>query len=70
MKWKISRKLLVKKEIEKGSFAYSALAAGRENTPSEGLIYLFYESDGQGKVSVFNLPWLIDGKNWKEFLEK
>nr|MBI1232809.1 exo-alpha-sialidase [Cytophagales bacterium] len=62
----------LKKLVEEGGFAYSSLTAGRAGTPSEGLIYLFYEGAGHpssaGKMAIFNLPWLTDGKDWKEFL--
>src|SRR5690554_574443 len=52
----------VKKVVEVGSFAYSSLATGIEGTPSEGFIYLFYESDGGGKIARFNLKWLLDNR--------
>jgi len=58
----------VKRAVDEGSFAYSSLTAGRAGTPSEGLIYLFYESDGGGKIARFNLAWLTEGKEWKSFL--
>lgn len=58
----------VKRLVDKGSFAYSSMAAGREGTASEGLIYLFYESDGGAKIARFNLAWLMNGKDWNEFL--
>lgn len=57
----------VKKLVDEGSFAYSSLAAGRKGTPSEGWIYLFYESDGGAKIARFNLPWLTDGIHWNDF---
>lgn len=60
----------VKQVVDEGSFAYSSLAAGREGTPSEGQIYLFYEDDKGGKVARFNLAWVTAGKNWREFLEE
>ncbi len=60
----------VKRVVDKGSFAYSSLTAGRAGTPSEGLIYLFYESDGGGKMARFNLAWLTGGKDWKEFVHQ
>jgi len=48
--------------------AYSSLAAGRPNTPSEGHIYLQYEY-GEGKqlykgcrIATFNLSWLLNGQ--------
>jgi len=46
------------------------LAAGREGTPGEGLIYLLHESDGGAKIARFNLAWLTGGKDWKEFLKE
>jgi len=58
----------VKRLVDEGSFAYSSLSAGREGTPSKGWIYLFYESDGGAKMARFNLPWLTEGRHWKEFL--
>ena len=58
----------VKRVVDEGSFAYSSLTAGRKGTPSEGWIYLFYESGGGAKIARFNLPWLTEGRNWKEFL--
>ncbi len=60
----------VKRLVDEGSFAYSSMAAGRKGTPSEGMIYLFYESDGGAKMARFNLAWVTDGKDWKEFLPK
>lgn len=58
----------LKKVVDKGSFAYSSLTAGKAGTSSEGMIYLLYESGKGGKVARFNLAWLTDGKDWKEFL--
>lgn len=58
----------VKRLVDEGSFAYSSLAAGKTGTPSEGWIYLLYESDGGGKMARFNLTWLTNGKDWKEYL--
>ncbi len=60
----------VKKLIDKGSFGYSSMIAGRNNTVSEGLIYLFYESDGGGKMAKFNLQWLLDGKKLSHILKE
>ena len=60
----------VKRLLEPGSFAYSSMTAGRIGTPSEGLIYLMYESDGTAKVARFNLAWVTNGRDWKEFLHK
>jgi sialidase-1 len=56
--------------VDEGSFAYSSLAAGREGTPGEGVIYLLYESNGGGKMARFNLAWLTSGRDWREFLTK
>lgn len=58
----------VKKLVDEGSFAYSSLTVGIPGTSSEGLIYLFYESEGTGKMAVFNLDWVTDGKDLKELL--
>ncbi len=58
----------VKRVVDKGSFAYSSLAAGREGTPSEGFIYLLYESEGGAKIARFNLAWLTGGTDWKTFI--
>lgn len=60
----------VKRQVEPGSFAYSSMTAGRPGTPSEGLIYLLYESDGGAKLARFNLAWVTNGRDWKEFVEK
>ncbi len=59
----------VHRVVDEGSFAYSSLTAGRAGTASEGFIYLFYESDGGGKIARFNLAWLTGGKDWKEFIK-
>ena len=61
----------VKKVIEPLGFKYSSLAIGKENTPSEGYVYLLYETGegeninayGGGKIARFNLSWILDGKN-------
>lgn len=59
----------VKRLVDAGSFAYSSMAVGREGTPSEGQIYLVYESDGGAKIARFNMAWLMEGKNWSTLLE-
>lgn len=59
----------VKRLVEAGSFAYSSMVAGRKGTTSEGLIYLLYESDGGAKLARFNLNWVTNGRDWREFLE-
>ncbi|MEX0742127.1 MAG: sialidase family protein [Phycisphaeraceae bacterium] len=60
--------------VEEGSFAYSSLAAGRPGTPSEGYIYLMYESGGHpnsaGHVARFNLSWLTEGRSVSDFVEQ
>jgi sialidase-1 len=45
------------------------MAAGRNGTPSEGMIYLFYESGGGAKMARFNLAWVTEGKDLETFLE-
>jgi sialidase-1 len=52
----------VKRRIEPGAFAYSSLAAGRSGTPSEGWIYLQYESGPRSMIARFNLAWLLQGE--------
>ena len=52
----------VKRLVEKGSFAYSSLAAGRPGTPSEGWIFLLHEGSGGGRIARFNLAWLLQGE--------
>ena len=61
----------VKRLIDEGHFAYSSLAAGRTGTPSEGWIYLLYETGGRSapaNVARFNLDWVTSGRDWREFL--
>lgn len=62
----------VKRVVEKGDFAYSSMAAGRAGTPSEGMVYLFYEGTDAGEtagyVARFNLPWITQGRDWRDFL--
>ncbi len=50
----------LKRLVYEGSFAYSSLAAGRPGTPSEGWIYLHFESGGS-MVARFNLSWVLEG---------
>ena len=65
----------LKKSIDQGRFKYSSLAIGRENTPSEGFIYLLYEfgdfqNDYAGaKIAKFNLSWLFHGKDIDQYLK-
>ena len=68
----------VKKLVEKDGFRYSSLAVGRKNTPSEGYIYLLYETGtkenindyGGGMVARFNLSWLMEGNNINQILKQ
>ena len=59
----------VKRLVDEGSFAYSSMTVGRKGTSSEGIIYLLYESDGGAKIARFNLAWLLNGRDWKEFVK-
>ena len=52
----------VKRLAFDGSSAYSSMNAGRHGTPSEGWIYLNFESEGKSKVARFNLSWLLEGE--------
>lgn len=63
----------VKRLVYDGPSAYSSLAAGRAETPSEGKIYLLFEGGPDGRYSAiqvasFNLPWLLDGRSMEEML--
>mgnify|MGYP002816122355 CR=1 FL=1 len=53
----------VKRLLFEGKFAYSSLAAGRPNTPSEGWIYLHFEGgpEGSSTLARFNLAWVLSG---------
>ena len=51
----------VKRLVFAGPSAYSSLNAGRPGTPSEGWIYLHFESAGS-QVARFNLSWLLAGE--------
>ncbi len=51
----------LKRLVDEGNFAYSSLETGRPGTPSEGWIYLHFESGGS-KVASFNLSWVLDGE--------
>lgn len=51
----------IKRLLFEHEFAYSALAAGRVGTASQGWIYCFFEGpDQSGHVARFNLSWLSD----------
>jgi len=54
----------VKKQVHKNG-GYSHLASGRPGTPSEGLIYL---TTGN-LYARFNLEWLTNGQDWKDFVK-
>ena len=63
----------VKRLVFEGPSAYSNLGVGRSGTPSEGMIYLLFEGGTDHmysgvKVAVFNLGWLLDGRDLNEFL--
>ncbi len=51
----------IKRLVFEGAFAYSSMNAGRPGTPSEGLIYLHFESGGS-KLAVMNLSWILKGE--------
>ena len=51
-----------KRLVEEKRFAYSSVAAGRAGTPSEGLIYRFYESTGGGSMARLHLTWATGGR--------
>lgn len=67
----------VKKLVDEEGFKYSSLAVGKKNTPSEGYIYLLYETGtkdnindyGGGKIARFNFSWLMDGKDISQYLK-
>lgn len=59
----------VKRLVDEGPFAYSSMTAGRPGTPSEGYIYLLYEGRSGANIARFNLSWVTDGRDWKEFLD-
>ena len=67
----------IKKVVESEGFKYSSMTVGRKNTPSEGYIYLLYETGtkeninnyGGGMVARFNLSWLMEGNDINQFLK-
>jgi sialidase-1 len=70
----------IKRLVEEGGSSYSSMAAGRKGTPSEGWIYLLYEGEQirdmdynagsrPARIARFNLAWVTEGKDWKEFLK-
>ena len=60
----------VKRLVDEGPFAYSSMTVGRKGTPSEGIIYLLYESGKGAKLARFNLAWVTDGCRLKDIIEK
>ena len=63
----------VKRLVFDGPSAYSNLGVGRPGTPNEGKIYLLYEGGPEHhyaavNVAVFNLSWILDGRDINEFL--
>lgn len=58
----------VKRLVDEGPFAYSSMVAGRKGTPSEGIVYLLYESGNGARMARFNLAWVTQGRHWKDFL--
>jgi sialidase-1 len=54
----------LKRVVGPGTFGYSSLDAGRPGTPSEGWIYLLFESGpaGGGSLARFNLTWILGGE--------
>lgn len=65
----------VRRLIYAGPSAYSNLGVGRAGTPSEGKIFLNYEG-GKKKcyeavyVAVFNLSWLLNGRELADVLKE
>ena len=58
----------LKRSVDKGSFAYSSMIAGRSGTINEGMIFLLYESDGGAKLARFNLQWLFNEIDITDYL--
>lgn len=63
----------VKRRVHPGPSAYSNLGAGRTGTPSEGKILLHYEGGEKHcyegvYVAVFNLSWLLNGRDLRDVL--
>jgi sialidase-1 len=53
----------IKRRVTEGAFAYSSLDAGRPGTPSDGWIFLLYESGSNaGTIARFNLSWVLGGQ--------
>ena len=63
----------VKRLVCPGPSGYSNLAAGRPGTPSAGRVFLLFEAGKKEagrtiQVAVFNLAWLLDGRDPAAFL--
>lgn len=67
--WPVSRL------VYDGPAAYSSLGVGRYGTPSQGKIYLNFEGGEEDAhdgvhLAVFNLSWLLDGKDIESLIKK
>ncbi len=65
----------LKRLVFDGPSAYSNLGIGRSDSLSEGRIYLLFEGGPDHmysgvKVAVFNLGWLLNGRDLNDFLLK
>jgi sialidase-1 len=65
----------VKRLVYDGPSGYSNLTAGRPGTPSAGRVLLLFEGGRKKRneaiqVAVFNLAWLLDGRDPAEFLAR
>ncbi|MBI5693373.1 MAG: exo-alpha-sialidase [Verrucomicrobia bacterium] len=65
----------VKRLVHDGPSAYSNLGVGRAGTPSEGRIFLNYEGGDKHcyeavYVATFNLTWLLNGRELRDFLQR
>jgi hypothetical protein len=65
----------VKRLVFDGPCGYSNLAVGRAGTPGAGRIYLLFEGGAGGRragiqVAVFNLSWLLTGREPSDLLDK
>jgi sialidase-1 len=63
----------VQRRIFDGPSAYSNIGVGRVGTVTEGTIFINYDGGPEGRntaahVAVFNLSWLLDGADIKNFL--
>jgi sialidase-1 len=63
----------VKRLVYAGPSAYSNLGCGRPGTPSEGKLFLHFEGGEHHcyeavYVAAFNLSWLLNGRDLRQFL--